>query len=308
MTVMHSMYRESGQVAIDEQTCVRCGSCVKICPADVLAMDGERVRVSPSSLFGCIACGHCMMVCPEGAIAVTGRGISPQDLMALPKPEERASGDALAALMQARRSVRRFRDQPVDPHLVERVVALAATAPMGIPPWDIGCVSVIGHEEVQRIAHQVVKGYEGFLSLFKPWVLKVIRPFTGQAKYDMFANFVRPLAQSYVGAHREGRDKLFYEAPALLIFHHSPYADALDASIACTYAMLAAESLGLGSTIIGGAPPILQRNKVLCRQLGIPDENKPSIALILGYPADSFRKTIRRRFTHISTIDANRKP
>jgi nitroreductase len=241
-------------------------------------------------------------VCPAGAIAVTGRGVSPQDLLPLPGPDKRASADALAALLQARRSIRVFRDRPVDPKLVERVVELAATAPMGIPPWDVGCVSVIGREEVRRVADEVIKGYEGFLKIFKPWLLAVMRPFVGQAKYDMFTNFVRPLAQMYVEGHQEGRDKLFYDAPALLVFHHSPYADALDAGIACTYAMLAAESLGLGGTIIGGAPPILQRNKTLCRHLGIPAANQPSMALILGHPAVSFRKAIRRRFAHVSTI------
>lgn len=53
----------------------------------------------------------------------------------------------------------------------------------------------------------------------------------------MFADFVRPLAQMYVAGHQEGRDRLFYNAPALLVVHHSPYADALDAGIACTYAI-----------------------------------------------------------------------
>ena len=206
-------------------------------------MEGGKLQVSDKSLFGCVACGHCMMVCPEGAIAVTGRGISPRDLLALPRQDERASADTLAALMLARRSVRRFRDQPVDPKILERVVELAAMAPMGIPPWDVGCVTVIGREEVQRIAHEVIKGYEMFLGVFKPWLLAMMRPFLGQAKYEMFAKFVRPLAQIYVEGRREGRDKLFYDAPALLIFHHSPYADALDAGIACTYAMLAAESV-----------------------------------------------------------------
>jgi len=298
------MYREPGQVAVDEEICKQCGSCARICPTEVLRIVGGKLRISDASLLGCIACGHCMMVCPEGAITVTGRAVSPQDLLPLPSPDERASADALAALMQARRSVRRFSDRPVDPQLVERVVELAATAPMGIPPWDVGCVSVIGREEVRRIADEIIKGYKGFLKVFKPWLLAVMRPFVGRAKYDMFASFVRPLAQTYVRAHQEGRDKLFYDAPALLIFHHSPYADVLDAGIACVYAMLAAESLGLGNTIIGGAPPILQRNKALCRRLGIPDGNKPSVALILGHPAVSFRRTIRRRFTGVNTIEA----
>ena len=92
------------------------------------------------------------------------------------------------------------------------------------------------------------------------------------------------------------RDMVFYDAPAMLLFHRSEYADHADDVIACTYAMLAAESMGLGSTIIGGAAPILQRNKVLCDKLGVPAGNNPSIVLILGYPAAKFRHTIRRRF------------
>ena len=307
MAIIHSMYREAGKVVIDEKSCTQCGLCAKICPSEVLRMDGGKLQVSDKSPFGCIACGHCMMTCPKGAISVTGRGVSPQDLLPLPGPDERANADQLAALMRARRSVRHFRDQEVDPSLLARVVELAETAPMGIPPWDIGCVSVIGRAEVRQVADEVIKDYEGFLKLFKPWVLAVMRPFVGRAKYDMFANFIRPLAQMYVEKHREGCDMLFYDAPALLIFHHSPYADAIDATIACTYAMLAAESLGLGSTIIGGAPPILQRNKGLCRRLCIPEANTPSVTMILGHPAVNFRKTIRRRFAHVDTIAAKQK-
>ena len=76
----------------------------------------------------------------------------------------------------------------------------------------------------------------------------------------------------------------------------SPYAEAVDATIACTYAMLAAESLGLGTTMIGGAPPILARNKALSRSLGIPDDHTPAVSLIVGHPATHFRRAIRRRF------------
>lgn len=302
MTIVHSQYRESGKVRVDATICTRCAACARICPAETLGVVRESVVVRHDSPFGCIACGHCMMVCPAGAITVSGRGISPEHLAALPDPGRRAGVEALAALMQSRRSVRRFTDQEVDRALVEQVVALATTAPMGIPPWDIGCVMVLGRDEVRRIAAEVIAGYAGFLRLFRPWLLAAMRPFIGRARYEMFRHFVRPLAETYVRAHGEARDVLFYDAPALLIFHHSPYAAAVDASIACTYAMLAAEALGLGSTMIGGAPPILQRNTALCRRLGIPAGNTPSISLILGHPACHFRRTIRRSFSGVQVV------
>lgn len=302
MPVMHSVYREAGEVSIDPLACKQCGMCAKICPGEVLTFDEGTVGVRDDSPLGCIACGHCMMVCPEGSVTVRGRDMSPTDLLPLPAPEERATADALEALMRTRRSVRRFTDEEVSPELLERIIDMAASAPMGIPPWDIGCVAVRGREKVQELAREVVQGYEGFLKVFKPWLLVMMRPFVGQAKYDMFAHFLLPLAEMYVRGPREGRDQVFHDAPALLIFHHSPYTEAADAAIACTYAMLAAESLGLASTIIGGAPPILQRNKALCQRLGVPAGNTPSISLILGHPAARFRRTVRRRFASVGVV------
>ncbi len=72
--------------------------------------------------------------------------------------------------------------------------------------------------------------------------------------------------------------------------------------IACTYAMLAAESLELGTTMIGGAPPILQRNRALCQQLGIPVGNKPSICLIVGHSVSPFKRAVRRHFARVDTV------
>jgi ferredoxin len=296
MTVKHSLYRKPATIKIDESTCKQCGQCARICPAEVLTAENGRVRVLDDSPFGCIACGHCMMICPENSITVTGRGISPDDLLPLPRREERATADALAALLRTRRSVRQFKDQEVAPELLKRIEEMAASAPMGIPPWDVGCVTVRGREKVQELAVEIIKGYEGFLKIFKPWVLAIMRPFVRRETYEQYRYFIRPLAEMYVSDHRRGRDVLFYDAPAVMIFHHSPYADNVDATIACTYAMLAAESLDLGNTIIGGAAPIMQRNKALCQAMGIPAGNTPAITLILGHPATNFRRAVRRRF------------
>lgn len=191
----------------------------------------------------------------------------------------------------------------METELLDRIVEMAASGPMGIPPWDVGCVIVRGRNRVQELSAEVTKGYEQFLNVFKPWLFAIMRPFVRRATYEQFRHFIRPLAQTYVNGRRAGRDLLFYDAPAVLIFHQSPYADTADAAIDCTYAMLAAESLGLGNTMIGGAPPMLQRNKRLCNQLGIPTGNTPSISLIVGYPATHFKRSVRRRFSHLNMIN-----
>ena len=301
MPVMHSLYREAGAVAIDEQDCIRCGECVAICPAEVLSLEGEHVRIHTDSPFGCIACGHCMMICPNNCIRVTGRGLSPDDLRPMPAQDTRATADRLAALMQTRRSIRRFTNQEVPKATLDQIVGMAATAPMGIPPWDVGCVIVCGHAAVRSLSDAIIKGYSKLFTFLTPWTLALMRPFLRRATYDQFKHFILPLGQTYLRYHHQGRDVLFYDAPAVLLFHHSPYTEAADAVIACTYAMLAAESLGLGTTVIGAAAPVLQQKRPLCRSLGIPDGNKPSIALILGYPASTFLRTLRRSFSAVTT-------
>jgi nitroreductase len=161
-------------------------------------------------------------------------------------------------------------------------------------------VIVNGREQVQELVREITKGYEGFLRTFRPWVLSLMRSFVGRATYEQFRHFVRPLAQKIIENAHKGRDVLFWDAPAVLIFHHSPHAEENDTMIACTYAMLAAESLGLGSTIIGSSSPVLQRNRPLLRKLGIPEGNTPAATLILGHPAAEFRQGIRRRFTSVT--------
>lgn len=305
MPVKHSLYEAAGNVSVDQQRCIRCGQCINICPAEVLAFEKGQVQQFTTG-FDCIACGHCMMVCPEEAIGVNGRGMSTADLRPLPPLEQRADADSLDALLQSRRSVRRFIERPVEKHLLERIITMSASAPMGIPPWDVGVAKVCGFDEVQKLADEIVAGYRGMLKVVRPGTLSLIRPFIGRVRYQHFSSFIHPLAESYVRGHQQGRDKLFWNAPAVLVFHHSPYAEAADATIACTYAMLAAEALGLGSCIIGGAPPIMQRNRTICRRLRIPESNKPTIALILGYPAVTFKHTIKRRFSHQQPAELER--
>ncbi len=302
MSVPHSLYPEAGVVTLDEATCTQCGQCAKYCSTATLVMREGRLCVDTNATFGCIACGHCMMVCPEGSVKVTGRGLRLEDIVPLPAPESKATPESLEALMLARRSIRHFQDRPVEPELIERIISMASTAPMGIPPWDVGIVAVNGADKVRELAGEVVKGYQGMLKIFKPWVISLMRPVLGKSTCEQFRDFVLPLAHSYTGQWKAGRDVVFYGAPALLIFHHSPFAGETDATIACTYAMLAAESLGLGNVMIGGAPPIIQRNKALCKRLGIPDGSKPSIILILGHPAVHFRRAVRRSFNAVNRI------
>jgi len=85
-----------------------------------------------------------------------------------------------------------------------------------------------------------------------------------------------------------------------MYFDISPYADSADPFIAATYAMLTAETLDLGSCMIGSIGPMLKSGgEKVKEKYGINPRNQPGIVVIFGYPAVKYSYAIRRNFAKI---------
>ncbi len=95
---------------------------------------------------------------------------------------------------------------------------------------------------------------------------------------------------------------IFYNASRVLPSDQSPCAGPVDGNIACTYAMIAAEAMGLGSCMIGTVSFAINREKRLKKKWGIPDKNSVSLAMILGCPAFRYARGIQRSFASIKYV------
>jgi nitroreductase len=104
----------------------------------------------------------------------------------------------------------------------------------------------------------------------------------------------------FIAEKEKGNDYLLYDAPLAIYFHVSPYADPLDPVIAATYAMISAETLGLGTCMIGTVAYGFKYSKKLKQKYGIPARNQQGIMLIMGYPAIKYQRGIRRSLAQVT--------
>lgn len=284
-----------GSPSIEFERCTGCGACAAVCPDGVLALKDGKALAGEGIFLGCIACGHCVAICPENCISVEGRGMRPDDGIDFTRPDGVKAGfQDLSALFEARRSIREYSSRPVDREVVEQMLQAASMAPMGIPPSDVGVVVFRGQAQVAALSREAISTYRGLRRIFKPWALFLMRPFLKRNTYQTWRHFILPLAGELIEAADNGRDAFAYNAPLALLFHSGPYADAVDGAIAATYAMLAAEALGLGTCLLG-VTAALNQNAQFRQKCGIPKGNTIGLGLIAGYPAHKYRRALRRR-------------
>lgn len=305
MAIPTSRTSEAASVFIDEKKCTGCGLCVEVCKDFGLTITNGKASVRQDPLFGCIGCGHCMAVCPKGAIMVSGRCISPDDLFALPPKKEVPSYQSLSALMMRRRSIREFSDREVKGGVIGRVLDAARNAPMGLPPSDVNVLVLDSREKVSRFSSDFCALLNGMKWFVSGWFQALMRPFWGRETAQLFRDFVRPMIYAFTSEAEKGKDIVLYNAPVALYFYGTPFSDPADPQIAATYAMLAAESLGLGTCMIGSLHPMIQYGgsaRKFREKYGVRYTSREGLVLIMGYPRVKYRKGVARSFANVDFI------
>jgi ferredoxin len=300
MTLKTGRAQGVARITVDHERCTLCGLCVTICKGGPLYVRDSRIEVDQSRFFGCTGCGHCMAVCPRDAVVIGGRDISPADLIDLPEKGIRSTYDELFSLMVSRRSVREFDGREVPRSVVDRIVEAIGTAPMGMPPSDVELLVLAGSDRVAEFSRDVIAVMRRKWWMISPIVLSAMRPIMGGDRYTFIKTFVVPLITTVLEKDNEGLDWLCYDAPLAIVFHISPLSADADTLIAATYAMLAAEALGLSSCMIGSVGPYLKfGGGKIRKKYGIPQKNRVGITVVFGYPKVRFARGIKRRLAGV---------
>ena len=204
---------------IDITKCNQCKQCVNECPTNNYAYDEEKEKVifNPKS---CILCGHCIAVCPENAIMhekTKGAVLDYKDTNTI------NSQETLFNLIISIRSIRKYENKEVPQEILDKVIDSMRYAPTAMNLRTLKCRVISG---VQKI---------------KEFTEKIIDTMESEKEKEIYRKKIE-----------DGMNPFFYNAPHILLLHSKGGWGEIDATIALTYAMLYAETLGLGSCWIGG--------------------------------------------------------
>ncbi len=286
---------------IDHDRCTLCRRCIDICPQRILVLERNAVTTAEKE---CMLCSHCYAVCRYGAIrfdpdVLTGismRSFSYKERMIAPgafKPSD------LVNFFRSRRSVRKFRQEPVDAAVISDLIEFAVTAPSGsnCQTWEF--LAVNGREKVWDLALEIRKFFVRLNRLAKNPVIRYLSvPFAGTALIRYNNEHIESVEMGLKEAE-EGRDILFHGAPALILVHGKPEGSTPleDAQYASYNSTLLAHALGLGTCYIGYAVESINRSSSIKRYLGIPSGNRIHAVLAAGYPDVTFdRLALRKKY------------
>ncbi len=255
-----------------QEACTKCGICGQVCPAGILkVVEGKS---SPRSFAGaenmCLTCGHCVAVCPEGAFSLKAMPAE-----ACPPIQKNRAPDAgqVELLLRSRRSIRNYKEQPVDRERLSELIRVASHAPSGHNAQPLKWGVIYEREQLMKLGGMVID-----------WMRHLMREQPDMAK-NMHLEFV-------VAGWEKGRDVIFRNAPHVVFtkaHKNNPFAPAAS-TIALSYMELAAPSLDLGACWLGYFQSAVATWPPLAEALELSEKEICLGALAIGIPKFSYHR------------------
>ena len=269
---------------VDPEKCNRDGICVQECPARIIRLDDKDAVPVPEDEFAsyCIACGHCVAVCPTGAFKLYWLG--PDQCPAIAKDVLLTAGQA-EQFLRSRRSIRTFKDKPIEREKLEKLLEMACYAPSAknSQPWHWTVVE--NPTEVHRLAGLVIDYMRGFIAE-KP-------------KLAALFSYTRVVA-----AWDKGLERVCRGAPHLIVAHADKNwgFGAEDTALALSYLELYAPVLGLGTCWAGYFYSAVNAYPPLFEALRLPAKHKAFGAMMVGYPKFRYQRLVPRKPPKVSWL------
>jgi len=264
-----------GFITVDEQKCTQCGLCASACPVGIIIADEGFPQTVEKIEKRCITCGHCVAACPMAALSHCR--MAPDECPEL-AADWRPPVGMMEQLVKGRRSIRRYRPDPVDRDVIEKLLDIVRYAPTGMNTQLVQWQVYLDSAELGRLTAITVD-----------WLYTLLAQGT-------------PGAKGMLKAWERGENPILRNAPHLIIAHGGASDPAANYSsiIALTTLELAALSFGLGTCWAGFLFQAANKYEELYNALNLPPGHIMYGGLMFGYPEFEYARIPVRKAAKVT--------
>ncbi|MFH1122168.1 MAG: nitroreductase family protein [Pseudomonadota bacterium] len=264
-------------IEVDVSKCKRDGVCASECPAGIIQLKDKASfpEVVPGGEEACLVCGHCVAACPHGALShaqIPAQGCPPVRKDLVVGPEQAVQ------FLRSRRSIRQYRDAPVEKEKVQKLIEIARYAPTGGNTQLLEWWVFTDRNQLKRFAEMAVD-----------WIRDLLR----KASPAIFPPYFARILAGWEAGH----DTILRKAPVLILA--SAPAETpngmVEIAAALTYLQLAALPFGLGTCWAGLLQRALLHSQPLKQAFGLPEKAPHHYPMMLGYPRLEYHRLPKRK-------------
>ncbi len=211
---------------VDTEKCIHDGICAEECPAKIIIMKNDLPVPGVGADALCIKCGHCVAVCPTSAFSLSD--MTPDDCLPVNKAFI-STPEHTEHFLRYRRSIRNFKEVPVEKEILRKAIRIASHAPSGYNSQPIKWQIIYDKDDVKRISTMIID-----------WMLHMINEKSVLSKVLQM--------ELVVAGWQYGMDTISRGAPHLILANsekNNPWANEA-CNIAASYLELTLPSFNLG--------------------------------------------------------------
>ena len=270
---------------VDREKCIACKQCIKDCPTTDIYLKEGKAHIKNEN---CIKCGHCLAICPTKAISTDNYDMN--EVIEYNKETFTIPSENLLNFIKFRRSVRRFKEIPVEKEKLEQIIEAGRFTQTSRNIQDVSYIVVTDKlQELSELSYEILKKKGEY-------ILKNMTP--EKIHLKRYAMLWTQMYSDYNGDKKK-HDRLFCNAPAAIIVTAT---EPFNGALASSNMELMVDSLGLGTFFNGFFKVAAADSQEILDFLNIKDGKEIVSCLAIGYPDVKYKRTVPRGKADITWI------
>jgi nitroreductase/NAD-dependent dihydropyrimidine dehydrogenase PreA subunit len=241
------------------------------CPQGIIGIqDGTGYPFLIPQVEGmCNRCGHCVAACPHGALSHSD---IPFENCPGIKKELILTEEQAGQFLRSRRSIRSFKDTPVEKETIQRLIETARCAPTGGNSQMVEWHVLTDRNKMHEMASLTIDCFRSDIK-DNPKIFEKV-----------------PYLKKIVDIWESGQDIILRAAPVLVVAA-APVTAAtgmVDLCIALSYMDLMAPAMGLGTCWAGLLQHGMTASPEIKKLTGVPADHPHHFPMMLGYPTAKY--------------------